>query len=95
MSIKMPLKFAGSYKVVTRRSGTEKQEFCQKLTMTPLAEHEKGTGGEGNMPAYLITYFCFGCRRVLEGRLKENLEDRVIFQVDEREFEFCPSTQSC
>ena len=95
MSIKMPLKFAGSYKVVTRRDGAEKQEFCQKLTMTPLAESEQAAGGEADLPAYLITYFCFGCRRVLEGRLKENREDGVIFQVDERELEICPSTQGC
>ncbi|MGA2400675.1 MAG: hypothetical protein ABSG91_03080 [Syntrophobacteraceae bacterium] len=90
MSIKMPLKFLGSYKVVTRHGGTQKQELCQKLTMTPLAGQEQAAGGEENSPAYLITYFCFGCRRVLEGRLKENREDRVVFQVDDREFEFCP-----
>ncbi len=95
MSIKMPLKFAGSYKVVTRQGGAQKQEFCQKLAMTPLAGQEQGAGGEENPPAYLITYFCFGCRRVLEGRLKENREDKVVFQVDDREFEFCPSVGGC
>jgi hypothetical protein len=95
MSIKMPLKFAGSYKVVTRHQGAEKQEFCQKLTISPLQGAEQGAGGQVDLPAYLITYFCFGCRRVLEGRLKENREDRVVFQVDERELEICPSTQGC
>ena len=94
MSIKMPLKFAGSYKVITRHEGAEKQEFCQKLTMTPLGEAAQG-GGEADLPAYLITYFCFGCRRVIEGRLKENREDKVVFQVEERELEICPSTQGC
>lgn len=95
MSIKMPLKFAGSYKVVTRQGGLEKQEFCQKLALTPLPGQEHDAGGEENVPAYLITYFCFGCRRILEGRLKENREDKVVFQVDNREFEFCPSTETC
>jgi hypothetical protein len=93
MSIKMPLKFAGSYKVVTRHGGNEKQEFCQKLSMTPLAR--EGAGVEADLPAYLITYFCFGCRRVVEGKLKENKEEKVVFLVDEREMEICPSTEGC
>jgi hypothetical protein len=29
MGIKMPLRFADSYRVVTRQGGSEKQEFCQ------------------------------------------------------------------
>jgi hypothetical protein len=92
MNIKMPIKFVGSYKVITRKDGTEKQEVCQKLTMSPIAG--QNTLGETS-PTHLITYFSFGCRRVLEGRLKENQEDRVVFQVDEREIEFCPSKTSC
>ena len=93
MSIKMPIKFLGSYKVITRLGGTEKQEVCQKLSMTPLTGQAQG-GGE-NSPTHLITYFCFGCRRVLEGKIKENHEDRVVFQSDDREFEFSPSTRTC
>lgn len=95
MSIKMPLKFLGNYKVVTRHGGAEKQEFCQKLTMTPLTRHEQSAGAEENTTTHLITYFCFGCRRVLEGRITDNREDKVVFQVDEREYEFSPSTKSC
>ena len=95
MSIKMPLKFAGSYKVVTRHDGAEKQEFCQKLSITPLAASEQSAGGDAGLPAYLITYFCFGCRRVIEGRLKENLDEKVVFQVDKRELEICPSAEGC
>ena len=91
MSIKMPLKFFGSYKVITRQGGAEKQEVCQKLAMSPLAPHEQGAAGKENSPTHQITYFCFGCRRVLEGKMKENLEDRVVFQVDEREYEFRPT----
>jgi hypothetical protein len=90
MSIKMPLKFVGRYTVITRQGGAEKQELCQKLTMTPLAGREPGAGGEEDSPTHLVTYFCFGCRRVLEARIKENREDGVVFQVDEREFEFRP-----
>lgn len=95
MSIKMPLKFLGSYKVVMRRGETEKQEICQKLTMTPIGERGNSTAGGDDSPTYIITYFCFGCRRVLEGRLKVNQEDGAVFQVDEREYEFRPSDRMC
>ncbi len=73
MSIKMPLKFAGSYKVVIRQGGLEKQEFCQKLSMTPLVEQEQTSAGEENAPAYLITYFCFGCRESPGGQAQGKL----------------------
>ena len=46
MSIKMPLKFAGSYRVITRQDGAEKQEFCQKLSMAPLTRHEQDAGAK-------------------------------------------------
>lgn len=93
MSIRMPIKFHGSYKVVTRRGATEKQEICQKLTVTPLAGEKRAeTAGS---PTHLVMYFCFGCRRILEGTLKENREDRVVFQVEDAEFEFCPSSGIC
>ncbi len=96
MSIKMPLKFHGSYKVVTRKDGTEKQELCQKLSMTPVAESgQTETPGASGPQKYLITYFCFGCRRVLEGKIKENREDGTVFQVDDREIEFSPSAKTC
>ena len=92
MNIKMPIKFHGSYRVVTRHSGVEKQELCQKLTISPLAEQEpRGPEAGAGAPTHMITYFCFGCRRVLEGKIKENDEYRVVFQSDEREFEFSPS----
>jgi hypothetical protein len=92
MEIKMPIKFYGSYKVVTRKEGTENQEVCQKLAMTPIAGQSSSTE---TSPTHLITYFSFGCRRVLEGKIKENLEDKVVFQVDDREIEFCPSKGIC
>ncbi len=94
MSIKMPLKFHGSYKVAIRKDGVEKQEICQKLSMTPLAggDHEQSPGS-ADPSKYLITYFCFGCRRVLEGAIKENREDGTVFKVDDREIEFSPASR--
>ena len=95
MSIKMPLKFAGSYRVVTRHEGSEKQEFCQKLSLTPMGPSGQGADSPEQSPSYQITFFCFGCRRVFEGSLKENREDSVVFDVDGREMEFRPSRQGC
>ncbi len=96
MSIKMPLKFHGSYKVLIRKAGIEKQEICQKLSMTPIVGSDPGKPPDNADPSkYLITYFCFGCRRVLEGHIKENREDGAVFQVDDREIEFCPSIKTC
>ncbi len=93
MSIKMPIKFLGSYKVITRQGGTEKQEICQKLSVSLLSGQAQSSGE--NSPTHLITYFCFGCRRVLEGRITEDQEDRVVFQSENREFEFSPATRPC
>ncbi len=93
MSIKMPIKFLGSYKVITRQGGTEKQEICQKLSISALSGQAQNS--VENSPTHLITYFCFGCRRVLEGKMMENQEDRVVFQSDNREFEFSPATRAC
>ncbi len=93
MSIKMPLKFHASYKVITRSAGAEKQEICQKLSMSPLAGQSQASPSDA--PTHLITFFSFGCRRVVEGKLKENLADKVVFQVDNREFEFSPASGIC
>jgi hypothetical protein len=43
-----------------------------------------------NSPSHQITYFCFGCRRVFEGRIKEDGEEKVVFEVGDRELEFRP-----
>lgn len=96
MSIKMPLRFHGSYKVVTRQGGMEKQEICQKLSITPIVGQDPDAPAPPENPStYLITYFCFGCRRVLEGKIMENVEGKAVFQVDEREYEFSPTTKAC
>jgi hypothetical protein len=93
MDIKMPVTFHGSYQVTMRSGDVEKKETCQKLTFSRLSSQGQGESdpGESQKPTHLITYFSFGCRRMLEGKIKENEENRVVFQVDDREFEFSPS----
>jgi len=96
MSIKMPVKFYSSYKVTTRLSGVEKSEICQKLSFSPIAGQERGDAAAARDPVkYLITYFSFGCRRVVEAEIKENREDGLVFQAEDREYEFTPTAKSC
>jgi hypothetical protein len=94
MEIKMPVKFHGSYVVVTRSEGKEKKERCQKLTIRELSEKEKGKSHESldpeQMPTHQITFYDFGCKRLLDGKMKENEEERVVFQVQDKEYEFSP-----
>lgn len=92
MEIKMPIKFHAAYAITTRCDGQEKKERCQKLTINELSpqslearfrdlpEHEK--------PTHQITFYDFGCKRILNGKLKENEEESVVFQVQNKEYTF-------
>jgi len=89
MDVKMPVKFHGSYQVVIRFGDIEKKELCQKLNFIPLA----AGGEEATAPTHQITYYSFGCKRMVEGRIKENSETKVTFDVGGREYEFTPSSE--
>ena len=94
MEIKMPVKFHGSYLVITRCEGKEKKERCQKLTIRELTEKEKGQSFDAldpeQRPTHQITFYDFGCKRLLDGALKENGDERVVFRVQDKEYEFSP-----
>jgi hypothetical protein len=94
MSIKMRIVFPGNYSVVTRYSGQEKRERCQKLTIRELTRAEKehleeGESG-GDSPTHQITFYDFGCKRLLNARIKEDLEDKAVFETRGKEYEFSP-----
>jgi len=99
MSIKMPVKFHGSYRVVVRHGGFERKEICQKLSLIALSGKPKGASesdsGDGPAPAYQITYYTFGCKRMVEGKLKVNAEKRLVFDADGKEYEITPSETAC
>lgn len=92
MDIKMPIKFHGSYQLIIRRGDSKSRERCQKLTVRELSTEEKGLhAGESDgcvLPTHLITFYDFGCKRIVEGRLKENEEDHVVFVVQDKEYTF-------
>lgn len=90
MKTKMPIRFFGNYQVIVRSGATETKERCQKLTIVEMNPAEGGGGdadpeGAGN---FQIIFHDAGCRRIIVGKLKENLEEKVVFVVDDKEYEF-------
>lgn len=101
MTIRMPIKFHATYQVTIRSQGTERKERCQKLDIRELSEQEKAQARDrmpdGEAPTHQITFYDFGCKRMIDGRLAENEEDRVVFLVEGKEFElslFRPAPRS-
>lgn len=94
MDIRMLIKFHGSYSVTIRSGEKETRERCQKLNIKELSQEKEKEALSGQPEAtastHLITFYDFGCKRILEGKLKENEEERVVFQVDDKEYEFSP-----
>ena len=94
MAIKMPIKFHGSYSVIIRSEGAAKRERCQKLNIRELAEAElppsSGDSGDSERPTHKITFYDFGCKRILDGKLMENEVDKAVFKVQDKEYEFAP-----
>jgi hypothetical protein len=92
MKIKMPIKFFGNYQVIVRSASSESRERCQKLTILQLSpeERDKPSEDSGDEESYQIIFHDSGCRRIIVGKLRENLEEKVVFQVDDKEYEFSP-----
>jgi hypothetical protein len=92
MKIKMPIKFFGNYQVTVRSADSESQDRCQKLTITPLSSEKKDSPPQdsGDTGNYQIVFHDAGCRRIIVGKLKEDSEEKVVFQVEDKEFEFSP-----
>jgi hypothetical protein len=94
MDIKMPIKFYGNYRVIIRQGDWESRERCQKLIIREMSPEEKNQYfkdlDEKDIPTHQINFYDFGCRRIIEGKLKENEENRLVFDVHGKEYEFSP-----
>jgi hypothetical protein len=92
MKIKMPIKFFGNYQVKVRTADAESLDRCQKLTIIPLGTGEEDSPSEDfrKPGTYQVIFHDMGCRRIIVGKLKENVEEKVVFQVDDKEYEFSP-----
>jgi len=42
------------------------------------------------MPTHQVTFYDFGCKRIIEGKLIENNEERAVFRVKDKEYGFSP-----
>jgi hypothetical protein len=93
-TIKMPIKFHGNYVLIIRLGESEERERCQKLTVRALSSDEKEQAYPGldekSIPSHQITFYDFGCKRVIEGKMKVNEEARMVFAVSDKEYEFKP-----
>ena len=93
-AVKMPIKFHGNYVVIIRLGETEERERCQKLTVRALTADEKEKSypdlNDISMPSHQITFYDFGCKRIIEGKLKVNESERMVFTVRDKEYEFKP-----
>ena len=96
LKIKMPIKFHGNYRVTIRQGEWETRERCQKLVVRELTPSEKEQYykqkqmDEKDVPTHQVSFFDFGCRRIIEGKLIVNDENSMSFAVEEKEYEFSP-----
>ncbi len=94
MEIRMPIKFHGNYVLSIRCGDSEARERCQKLTIRELSADEKERSYKGideaETPTHQVTFYDFGCKRIIEGKIKSNETGRVAFQVKDKEYEFSP-----
>lgn len=98
MEVKMPIKFHATYAIKTRCGGQEKRERCQKLTVSELSPEARETAfgdhGEAEKPTHQVTFYDFGCKRILNGTVKGNEEDKLVLLVQDKEYEFSLYTPS-
>lgn len=92
MNIRMPIKFHANYVLAIRSGDSQSRERCQQLTIRELSEKDAVRVPEQSdtraIPTHLITFTDFGCKRIVEGKIKLNEDERVVFQVEDKEYEF-------
>jgi hypothetical protein len=90
--IMMPIMFHANYKVIIRTTDWETRERAQKLSVRELSPEEQKASfkdlAEKDMPTHQIIFYDFGCKRVIEGKLLENVVEKIVFKVQEKEYEF-------
>ena len=76
MNIKMPIKFHANYVLTIRSGDSQSRERCQQLTIRELTEKDAMRASEQTdtkaIATHLITFTDFGCKRIVEGKMKLN-----------------------
>jgi len=86
----MPIKFHGNYLVTLRSGNSRSRERCQKLTVRELAENEAvqlSSASSKTAATHRITFYDFGCKRIIESRIKVDETDKLVFQVGDKDYE--------
>ena len=91
--IKMPIFFHANYKVIIRTQDWETRERAQKLSIRELQPGRaegllQGARRDRHADPPDSFFYDFGCKRVIEGKLLENVDEKMVFKVQEKEYEF-------
>ena len=87
--IKMPISFHGDFNISIKDGESEKKGHCQKLFIKALPEDYKKDAAE--IPTHRVTYFDWGCRYLIEGKLVDNEDDHVSFESLGKVYKFSPT----
>ena len=90
---KMPIYFHANYKVIIRTKDWETGRGPRSSPSGRWVNQEEQKASfkdldEKDMPTHQIVFYDFGCKRVIEGKLLENVEEKITFKVLEKEYEF-------
>jgi hypothetical protein len=89
--IKMPISFHGNFNISVVEGDTEKKGRCQKLFIKSLPEDYKKDAKV--VPTHRVTYFDWGCRYLIEGKLVDNEDDHVSFESLGKVYKFSPAQE--
>ena len=98
MDIMMPILNNRYYRMVMRFQDWERPGSCFHLRVQELTPDERkvyaDVTDEGDIPTCRIIFYDFEYYRVLEGRIKENAENRLVLDMGRgKEYEFSPFTR--
>jgi len=73
----------------------EKQARCFNLKMVTLDQQERERyerfREQDDIPTHRVTFYDFESYRVVEGKIKEDIEDKLVLDMGKgREYEFLP-----
>ena len=99
MEIRMPILTSRYYRMVMRFKDWEKPGMCFHLRVQELTPEERkpyeGLTDKRDIPTCRIIFYDFEYHRILDGRIKENTEDKLVLDMGGgKEYEFSPFTRS-
>jgi len=80
---------------VDQEKQNEKHGRCFHLNVAELDSRERKVfeeiRGRDDIPTHKVTFYDFECYHVVEGKIKEDTEDRLVLEMGRgKEYEFLP-----